>query len=64
MASRKRGMPKVTPNLSKSALGKTEHIPMTKSGFCQFGPGAAHNFCVTKTCDCACHTTPKPTDQN
>jgi hypothetical protein len=29
--------------------------PMTMSGFCQFGPSAAHAFCVNPTCTCGCH---------
>jgi len=60
MARRKTGHPKVTPNLGKGALSKGEFVPMTMSGFCQFGPGAAHTFCTSRTCTCTCHTTPKP----
>jgi hypothetical protein len=28
---------------------------MTMSGFCQHGPSASHEFCVTPTCTCECH---------
>ncbi len=53
MAGRKSGNPKVIPDLSP--LAKTAFVPMLKSSFCQYGPGAAHIFCVNPTCDCTCH---------
>lgn len=29
-----------------------KRVPMTKSGFCAYGPGASHEFCTLKTCPC------------
>lgn len=35
----------------------SNRIPMTKSGFCAYGPGPAHEFCnpTTYRCTCDCH---------
>lgn len=57
MARRKSGMPKQTPDLSAAKLTKTTPGPLTRSGFCQWGPSSSHEFCVNKTCTCECHTT-------
>lgn len=28
---------------------------MEKSGFCAYGPGPSHEFCISETCKCECH---------
>lgn len=48
--------------LSGTILAKPGYIPMTKSGFCQFGPD--HTLCYSKTCDCTCHTKAEEDDSS